>query len=317
VRRRSGIVLLFVILAVTPFLGAESVSFNSLLEPGSLGHRIFFELRLPRFALTLIAGAALALLGGTYQILFSNALAEPYILGISSAVTLGIVSAEVLLGVNPNSVTGALCGAAGAATATATLIVLYVSHAGRQVQRLVLFGMGLNFVLSSTLFLLMSYVYQQMGSGSLRWLFGQIPWVTRSEIGWLTAVSVPLIALLFLFSRHLDALSLGDSVARTLGYSPLRSRTLILCLSSALLASIVYFTGAIGFVGLVVPHTARLIFRPSNTRSLFLLTLLVGAAFLCLADVISRVLLPPFEFPIGVITTLLGGPIFLFLLWRR
>ena len=117
--------------------------------------------------------------------------------------------------------------------------------------------------------------------------------------------------------RSLDALALGDGVARTLGYSPPKTRNGILGISSVLIALVVSFTGAIGFVGLIVPHAVRLVFRPATTRMLFVISFVVGAGFLVLSDVLARSLVPPLEFPIGIITTLVGGPIFLYLLWRR
>ena len=148
-------------------------------------------------------------------------------------------------------------------------------------------------------------------------MFGQIPWSSAREVGLVAAFVIPLVACLLLLSRRLDALAFGDSVARTMGFNPGKARALFLALSSALLTVIVFFTGAIGFVGLVIPHGVRLVFRPSSSRALLSLSLVTGALFLAASDLLSRVILPPFEFPIGIITTLFGGPLFLFLLWRK
>jgi iron complex transport system permease protein len=304
-------------LGIAPLFGAEPLHWNEILVPGSPSHRIVFELRLPRLLLTLIVGGSLAVLGGTYQILFQNALAEPYLLGVSSAVTFGLVLGEVVFHWASVSFPVLALGAGAALLATGGLIALYLSGYGSNLERIVLFGMGLNFVLSSTVFMILSYSYQQVGGGAFRWLFGQIPWVTLREVGGLAAIAFPLLLVLWIYARRLDALSLGDMVARTLGIEPVRTRIGLLVVSSALISSLVMFTGAIGFVGLVVPHAVRLIFLPSSTRSSFHVSFLGGAVFLASADLLSRKVLPPFEFPIGIVTTLLGGPIFLILLWRR
>ncbi|MEZ4750790.1 MAG: iron ABC transporter permease [Bdellovibrionota bacterium] len=297
--------------------GAEPLQWDKLFTQGTATYRILWELRLPRLLFVVLVGGSLAQLGGTYQILFRNPLAEPYILGISSAVVLGVVAGEALLGVPVLSFTSILLGFFCAAAST-LLLVLISLHAGtKQVERIVLFGMGLNFVLSSILFLILSFYNQHVGGGSMRWLFGHIPWIAWYEVAWMYGLCFPLLGVLYVLGRPLDAISLGDGVARTLGFSPNTQRTWILVLTSILLCGLVTYTGAIGFVGLVVPHAVRLALRPSTSRTLFVFSFFLGAAFLALSDSFSRVLMPPFELPIGIVTTLIGGPAFLFLLWRR
>lgn len=302
---------------ISPFLGGESLTFANLGLATSPDHRIFFDLRIPRCLLTLVAGGSLAMLGATYQILFQNPLAEPYILGVSSAATLGVAIAEMSFGIAAYSLPSMGAGFVTAMGLTALLIALCLSHWGRAMDRIILFGMGMNFLLSSGLFLLLSYFHQQMGGGSLRWLFGQIPWVSPNEALLFAGVSLPFLVGLWVFGRHLDALSMGDQVARTLGFSPIKTRTSLLLVTSAFLAILVAFTGSIGFVGLVVPHAVKLAFRPPTSRWLFTLCFLVGSLFLLASDILSRVMMPPLEFPIGIVTTILGGPAFLWLLWRR
>lgn len=308
------VVACIAVILATPFFGSEPVSFAALLDPSSPGHRLFFELRLPRLLAVLTAGAALSVLGGTYQTLFHNPLAEPYLLGVSNAVTLGLATAEILFGAGPQSFMGHAAGFLGAALVTGMILLL---HKYRPKAELILFGMGTQFVLSSILFLILSFHSQTAGGGSLRWLFGQIPWLSASQALIFAGLSFTLLSGLVIGGRSLDALSLGDSVARTLGVSPERSRAGLLLLSSGLVALVVSFGGAIGFVGLVVPHVVRLVLRPQSTRRLFLGSALLGGSFLALSDVLSRALLPPMEFPIGVITTVIGGPLFLVLLGRR
>jgi iron complex transport system permease protein len=311
------LVFAITLLGLTPFFGAEPLNWKEVFVPGSPSHRIVFELRLPRVLLTFLVGGSLAMLGGTYQILFRNALAEPYLLGVSSAVTLGLVIGEVLFHWPPVSFPSLTLGAALALTTTVGLIALYLSGSGNDMERIILFGMGMNFILSSTVFLILSYAYQQVGGGTFRWLFGQVPWITLREVVVLAAVAVPLLVILWIYARRLDALSLGDAVARTLGVDPTRTRIWLLVVSSALISLLVMFTGAVGFVGLVIPNAVRLFLRPASTRASFHASFVGGSVFLALTDLLSRKVLPPFEFPIGIVTTLLGGPIFLFLLWRR
>ncbi len=315
IKRVLFIVGALAVLLWLPWVGAEHLSWNEVFVPHSPSYRVLFEFRIPRLLVALLAGATLSMVGATYQVLFHNPLAEPYVLGVASAVTLGAVISEILqLG---DARIGGSIGFLFAIGVSALLVWMSASFFAQSNLRVLLFGMGLNFVLSSVIFLLLSYAYQQMGGGSLRWLFGQLPWVEPREVVVLALLLLPGSLLLFLMARSLDALSLGDNVARTLGVAPTQVRATVLAITSFLTSCIVVNAGTIGFVGLVVPHAARLIFRPPSTRILFLHTLWMGGIFLCLCDAISRVLLPPFEFPVGMISTVLGGPLFLILLWKR
>ena len=302
--------LLFLLLA--PWLGGEALSWGELFDPLSPSHRILFELRLPRLLVTIAAGSSLAVLGGTYQIIFHNALAEPYILGISSGVTLGILVGELLFKSH-----AVFMGMVFGILATFFILFFIYRAAGKTMDRIILFGTGLNFVLSSSVLLLATLQEQQVAGSSLRWLFGQIPWVSLQEGIFFNLGMLPFILILWVLGRSLDALSLGHAVARTLGVLPNKIVGGILALTSFWLAILVSVTGVIGFVGLVIPHLVRLFLQPKNTRELFLHSAFYGSVFLTLADVLSRVLYPPTEFPVGVITALLGGPLFLWALCKR
>lgn len=299
------------------FFGSELFPLSEYFDKGSSAHRILTELRWPRLIVVLWIGGSLAALGGTYQTLFHNPLAEPYFLGVSSAVTLGIAISEVWCGLAPYSWQGFLFGGTAALLATFCLLWIYLTRCTADLNRLILFGMGLNFVLSSSVFLLLSYHAQQMGGGSLRWIFGQIPYLSEKESLFLVAICSPFFFAILLLGRSLDALSLGDSVARTVGTSPRVMRAILLVLTSLYISLLVGFSGAVGFVGLVVPHAIRLTLRPDSSRSVFLWSFGWGAIFLLISDLVSRQLLPPFEFPIGILTTLIGGPLFLVLLWKK
>ncbi len=293
------------------------VHWDRALDTSSADYRILFELRLPRLLFVFWAGATLACVGAIYQILFLNPLAEPYLLGISTGATLAMAVGEIALGILAPSAGSQALGLCGALLVTGALLLLTFSNHGKETERIALFGLGVNFVLSSALFLLLSFHNQQVGGGSMRWLFGQIPWVSapQSVLFALGASGGLLIALAA--ARSLDALQFGDGVAQTLGFSARNTRLFYLSLTSLLLAWLVSYTGSIGFLGLVVPHFVRRVFQPSSTRRLLFLSAPLGGAFLLFADGCSRGLLPPLEFPIGIITTLIGGPLFLVLLWRK
>lgn len=300
-----------------PFFGAEWISPLEVLRSDTTDARIFFDLRLPRLFSVFLLGAFLSVLGATYQILFRNPLAEPYVLGVSSAVALGLCCAEAFFALSLSLTLALTVGAAAGLLVAGLMTVLALSAEEGDVERIVLFGMGLNFFLSSLVFMILSYHQQQMGGGTLRWLFGQVPWTGYKDVLALLAIGIPLLFALWRLGPQLDALALGDLIAKTVGVSPVQTRVLILIVSCLLTSLCVAMVGSIGFVGLVVPNAVRRVYQPASTRGLFVLSFLFGGVFLSVADVLSRLVLPPFEFPIGIITTLFGGPLFLWILWRR
>lgn len=316
-RHQFFILAVFLVVIFAPFLGAERISLSELTQCESLSYRIFWDLRFPRWILTLGVGGMLAVLGATYQNLFRNPLSEPYVLGVSSAVTLGIVLGEVILQQKTDSWGNLLCG-----MTLALLLILFLtgfasSRWGSSSEKVILFGLGCNFVLSSLLFLVLSFQFQSVGGGAMRWFFGFIPWIETQKAVLFLLGSIGFTILLAIFSNALEALRLGDSVARTLGVSPQITRNLFLFATSIGVAVTVSVSGTIGFVGLVIPHLCRMLFRPRSFRVLLPQAFLLGAAFLVFSDGLSRSLVPPFEFPVGVMTTLIGGPLFLMVLWRK
>lgn len=310
------IVLSLLILIGVPWLGSEAISPIDIFNRESLSYRIFWELRIPRFLVTLSLGGILAMIGTTYQGLFRNPLCDPYILGISSAVLLGVVVAETFLNQRVGT-PGSFVFGIGFALVLIFLLMAFSSNVLASSDRVILFGMGSNFVLSSLLFLLLSIQNQSVGGGTLKWFFGFLPWLKINEAAYFFLGGLLVLIVLIVFSRSMDVLALGDSVARTMGISPMAYRNGYLFFTSIAVAITVSFSGTIGFVGLVVPQLCRILFRPASMRLLLLQSYAIGALFLSLSDGISRSLLPPFEFPVGVITTLIGGPLFLLTLWKR
>lgn len=312
----SGLAILFAL----PFFGTETISMSDVLNFSNLApidHKIFWSLRIPRLILVVGAGGSLAVIGATYQTIFNNKLADPYILGVSSAVTLGVVLGNTILKFSTNQIQSQIVGLFFALLVVLLLLSCYLFKWGKELERVVLFGMGLNFVFSSLLFFVMSYQSQSIGTGSLRWLFGHIPWTNLNQSLLFFVANLIFLGVLWILGRFVDGLGLGDAVAHTLGFSPTKVRAVLLLITSLQLTLITSVTGAVGFLGLVIPHCVRLLFYPSSSRSLFISSFLSGAIFLAISDTLSRTLYPPLEFPVGIITTLIGGPIFLFLLWKK
>lgn len=316
VRRAGTIALGLAVIGFYLFWSGSEISPSAAWTQDGIDRRIFW-LRLPRMLIVLLLGGALSSVGATYQTLFRNPLADPYLLGISSAVTLGAAIAEILLGAEPFSTTGFVFGLLGALILTGLLVRLGWSSRARSLDRILLFGIGVSFVLSASLFLLLSYQAQALGGGSLRWLFGQIGWPGFSEVAVLASIVLLGCGTLAICAPYLDILGFGDGTARSLTVAAGPTRAFLLVTSSVIVAFCVLYAGAIGFVGLVVPHLTQRILSPRSTRMLILSSFAVGAVLLVFSDGISRSIAPPMEFPIGVITTILGGPVFLYLLWRQ
>lgn len=277
---------------------------------------IVLQLRLPRAMLLLLTGAALAGSGAAYQGLFRNPLADPYLIGVASGAGLGAVAAMALR--FPSSLTGlAVIPAAAFVMALATVALVYsLARVGKTVPttNLILAGVAVSAFASSVISFLML-----RGEGELRralnWLLGGAfmgGW--QPVLVMLPYALAGLIALLLL-GFPLNVLQFGEEQAQQMGLSVAKVRLLVVIFASLATASAVAFTGIIGFVGLVVPHVLRLLWG-SDYRHLVPRSILGGAAFLLLADMLARLVMAPQELPVGVITALVGAPFFVWLLRR-
>lgn len=277
---------------------------------------IIWDIRLPRTALILLTGAALAGSGAAYQGLFRNPLADPYLIGVASGAGLGAVIAMSVRW--PYSFWGlmAIPMAAFLAGMLTVLLVYWIARVGRSVPTTNLILAGT--VFSSFATALTSFLMLR-SSGELRralgWLLGGL-----SLGGWDAVLALlPYVTLglvmLMLSGHALNLLQFGDEQAQQLGLNANRAKTLILVAASLTTAAAVAFAGIIGFVGLIVPHIVRLWCGP-DYRRLIPLSIIGGAGALLLADVIARVVISPQELPIGVVTALAGSPFFLWVLRR-
>jgi iron complex transport system permease protein len=289
--------------------------------PSALSARhatIVWELRLPRVVLGGLVGAMLALAGAGYQGVFRNPLADPYLLGIAAGAGAG---ATFVFAYGPVHAGGwidplPLAAFAGALAGVAATYLLSRSVGGeRDTVSLILAGVAV-----TAFFTAVQTFVQQREAESLRrlysWLLGGLATTGWAQVRLILPYVVVAAAVLLLHRRLLDVLSVGDREAATLGVSVSRLRLTVVVAASLGTAAAVAVGGLIGFVGIIVPHTVRLL-TGASYRSVLPLSLLFGAAFLILADLLARTLLAPAEIPIGVVTAFIGAPFFAWLLRHR
>lgn len=280
---------------------------------------IIWEIRLPRVLLGGVCGAGLALCGVLMQCVTKNPIAEPYILGISSGASCGAVAIIVLGGMSSLGITSITGGAFIGSIVSGILVFAIGTQMGRttSTNRLVLSGMAISTIFSAlTNLLIYSAKNSNQAKNALFWTIGSL-----GGAKW-NILLIPFIALVFviivsfIMSKSLDILLLGDDSAVILGINVKLVKSVILILATLLTSTLVAITGAIGFIGLVVPHVCRTI-SGSDHKKLIILSSLVGSIFLILSDVVARGIFPPIEIPIGIITSLVGGPFFLYLISKK
>jgi iron complex transport system permease protein len=274
---------------------------------------IVWELRLPRTVLGGLVGATLAVAGGAYQGVFRNPLADPYLLGVAAGAGLGATVAIVNAG--PGAAAVPPAAFAGAVLAVVLTYALGVGAGGRSSGvTLILAGVAV-----AAFFTAAQTFVQQRHADSVRevfsWILGRLGGAGWSEVGIMLPYAATAIVALLLHRRLLDVLSVGEEEARTLGVRPERVRLVVVLAATLGTAAAVSVSGLIGFVGIVVPHTVRLLGGVSY-RIILPLAVLGGAAFLVLADLAARTVLSPSEIPIGVVTAFVGGPFFAVVLWN-
>ncbi len=319
----AAAVLLCTMLACS-LIGTQHVSLAKVFEgPAKAAGEnpdweIFMQVRLPRVCLAVIVGAALACAGAVLQGMLRNPLADPYILGISSGAGLGAMIAIMLgigatfLGISSQS-TFAFCGA----MFTVWLVWFIGRFAGSsQMTALLLAGVVVNSFFSAVIMFLASIAKEKKVYSTIFWLMGTMIEASPTVL-WLAATLVAAgIAVLLAISAQMNAISFGDEEARSLGVSTQRVRFVSFAVSAFITAVAVSLSGLIGFVGLIVPHAVRLVFGPDH-RLLLPMSCITGAVFLLAADTVARVIVAPAQLPVGVVTAMVGGPFFLFLLYRH
>lgn len=289
---------------------------GALLRGGTdTASRVVLSLRLPRAFLGVLVGGALASSGVAFQALLRNPLADPYILGVSGGAAVGALSVALFLPVDVSAIVP-LCAFGGAALAALTVFLLARRRVGVSPERLILMGVVVGAFLNALIMLMVTLAPPGRIPGALYWLMGDLGLGTQRRVLLLLPYVAAGAAALFLLSRGLDLLLLGETEAFQAGLSVERVKTATYLVASLLAGSVVAVSGLIGFVGLIVPHGARALVG-SGHRRLLPAAFLMGAAFLVLSDVIARTASPTGELPVGAVTALAGAPFFLYLLRRN
>jgi iron complex transport system permease protein len=317
---RALIVLLFFLLVctlVSLWAGYEHITL-SRLRSDEVTRSVFLRLRLPRVVMAGLIGATLASVGAALQAFFRNPLAEPLTLGVSGGGALG-ASLAIAFGWGVRvSGTPVVFVAAFAGALVSVSLVYRLARAGFVVApgSLLLAGIVINLIANAGVLTIQYTVDQSRSLQILRWLIGTLDVVGFSVIWQMLLFLIPGWIGLLLMSRDLNLLAVDEESAASLGVNVRRTERIVYLLSSLLVGVTVSVGGSIGFVGLIVPHIARLLFG-EDTRFALPCSLFLGAGFLMLADALARSILGQTELPVGAVTGILGGPFFLWLMRRQ
>ena len=312
-------VILAVCLALGLALGPVSLSLSQLWHlvtagpvQGDLESAIFWEIRMPRVLVAALVGAALAVAGVILQDLFLNPLTDPYVTGVSSGAALG-ATFGIVLHLAPLPWMTVLALAGGFATLGTVWVV--ARRRGRiDIYVLLLAGVTISYFLTAVISVLMIRAGQDMDA-IIYWLLGSFNGRSWPEVE-VALFALPFMIVPLFYAREMNILLQGEKRALELGVDVERAKRVLLFAAAALTAIAVSVSGVIGFVGLVVPHIVRLMVGPGHQRVLPI-ALLGDAAMLGIADLLSRTMLAPSEIPVGIVTTFVGAPLFVYLLRRR
>ncbi len=299
-------------------------AFGGLLRHGSeatgdypaWAPRLLLDLRMPRIVLALIVGAALSTSGASFQGVFRNPLADPYLLGVSAGAGLGATIAIVARPLESMGIYGVPLLAFVGATAAAFVVYRLATFGGLTGgASLLLSGVAVGSTLTAVMSFLMIATERDLHT-VVAWLMGGLSAATWTKV-WITLPVVGAGFIYMMFSaRRMNLLLMGEDRARELGLDSQRSRRNLMVAAALTTAAAVAFAGLIGFIGLMVPHIMRLLVGPDHRR-LLPASALFGALLLLLADTAARTVMAPSEIPVGIITTAVGGPFFLYLLRSR
>jgi len=309
------VALLLLLTMASPFVGSVTLDPATLFDAGTVGHQIFFELRLPRLILAFFSGALLALSGWLFQTLFRNGLMTPYTLGISGGAVLGTGIATVL-GLNTLIIgisLSAFFGFGGALSSVALLLWLSRYLPDKEGNSLLLLGIALSFFFSAALMVLFAVASAMQSHAILLYTMGSLATMGYTEAAAVAVSSLVLGLFLYLKRFELAILGVNEEHAKLKGINTKRLTATLLLLSSLVIGIAISVTGPIGFVGLITPHMVRKLYRRANHR-LILPVALFGGLFLAACDTISRLPQLQSELPIGIVTAFIGGPFFIYLI---
>lgn len=295
------------------FVSVFDALFRPVTDNPPLVQTIIWKLRLPRVIMAILVGASLSLGGLVFQALLRNPLAEPYILGISGGAAIGGIIG-ILIGLSrfPGVSLLAFLGS------MATLVLVLFLSTGRTMLRkdaLLLAGVMVNAFCHAIIMLLVSMAQDNRLHNVIAWLMGDLSVASLTESGYLAILVIPCFIVIFFFAHIMNVLLLGKEMAISMGINVKAVILILLIISSFMVSSTVAYCGLIGFVGLVIPHLLRMILGPDH-RVLVPASILGGGAYLVLCDLLARSLPKNGELPVGVITAMVGVPIFIILLKR-
>ncbi|MEM6309081.1 MAG: iron ABC transporter permease [Pseudomonadota bacterium] len=326
----GGMVLLLISLSLAISVGAVQIPLSTVwgiffnkISPGLIEQSwsqgraaIVWEIRFPRALLAMMVGAGLAMVGASLQAVTRNPLADPHLLGISSGGAFGAILALLHTGLFIGLLTVPLLAFSGALGAT--LIVLGVSRLtdSTSADRLVLAGVAVSFVIMAGANVLIFLGDPRATHTVVFWMLGGLGLAQWSQLIYPFAVLIACAAWLVARAGDLNAMTIGDETASTLGIPVARFRMMVFIVGALITGVMVAFSGIIGFVGLMVPHVVRMVVG-GDYRRVLLGSALAGAVFLLWADIVARTIMAPEDMPIGIVTGLIGGVFFIWLLGRR
>ena len=291
----------------------------SMIDPNakaSMTDTIITDIRLPRLIYSVLTGIGLSLVGLLMQTVTRNALADPYVLGVSSGASTGAVFAIIMGGLPFLGQYNTPIFAALGAAISIIMVLLCVGKSNSPV-KLILIGMGMTGVFSAlTMMIIYGAKHEAQVRSAMFWLLGSFAGIQWGDLP-LTAIIVTLFMLyIYMFNQDLDVLLLGNHEAAQMGLSVKQLQLSIVIISSIVIATLVSKVGVVGFIGLIIPHLARIVGGPKH-RNTLLFSALIGSIVMIWSDVLSRALYSPEEIPIGVLTSLLGAPLFIWIIMNR
>lgn len=316
------VLILLGVIAVSLCIGSTGIAFNKIIPlifggRGTAEYAILFDIRLPRIILGFAVGSALSIAGVMLQGMFRNPLVEPYTLGISGGAALG-VCLNIVLGIyrSIGVLSFNILGFIGAGAVILLVYSLGTRKGTLRIQELLLTGVMISFISGSLIMLIMAVSRVENLQGIIFWIMGSL-----EESNWLLIkamlfISISGLVITYFFSTDLNALALGEEEAVHLGVNVERTKKILFVLASLLTGCSVSVSGIIGFVGLVIPHFMRM-FVGGDHRILLISSALAGGIFLIICDTIARTIIAPVELPVGVITGIVGGIIFIYFLSKK
>lgn len=282
----------------------------------SMTDTIIADIRLPRLIYSVLTGIGLSLVGLLMQTVTRNALADPYVLGVSSGASTGAVFAIIMGGLPFLGQYNTPIFAALGAALSIILVLLCVGKSNSPV-KLILIGMGMTGVFSAiTMMIIYGAKHEAQVRSAMFWLLGSFAGIQWSDLPLTAIIVILFMRYIYMFNQDLDVLLLGNHEAAQMGLSVKQLQLSIVVISSIVIATLVSKVGVVGFIGLIIPHLARIIGGPKHKHTL-LFSALIGSIVMIWSDVLSRALYSPEEIPIGVLTSLLGAPLFIWIIMNR